>query len=133
MANNNSTNKIEDTANDMLEVLRSSMDQGLSTTEQKIRENPLAAVGIAAGAGFIFRFRVIRSLIGAAVTVALFLIKPAILVVAVMRLVDMLKEVSPEEEASKSTSTGKRVASNRKSSPKLEMVDSPVEAEPANT
>ncbi len=117
-----SIKKFEDTANQAVEALKATYEQGRVTAEEKIREYPIAAVAGAAAVGFIFRFGVVRGLLGLTLRLAGLSVKPLLIVAALMKVVDLMKEVNPPAAPSTTTS-GRRKAV--KSSAPLELVDAP--------
>jgi hypothetical protein len=112
--------KLESSAVDSMESLKATLEQGRQTAEDKIREYPLAAVAGAAALGFVFRFGVFRGLMGLIFRLAIFSVKPALLVAALMKVVELMKDAAPA--ASPEAPTKKKAV---KSTHPLDLVDAP--------
>lgn len=125
--NNNNTadsiKKLEDTAGQAIESLKATYEQGRVAAEDKIREFPFAAVAGAAAFGFIFRFGVIRGLLGMVFRLAAFSVKPLLITAAIMKVADLMKESAPAA-ARPTPPSGTRKKAVKASAP-LELIDAP--------
>jgi hypothetical protein len=74
--------------------------------EEKIRENPVEAVGLALLIGFLVCLLPVGRLIGALLRVAFLLLKPALLVLGIIKAVEYYQQYRGEKR--EATATGEK-------------------------
>ncbi len=65
--------------------------------EDYVRESPSKAVGIAVFAGFVFALLPIGGIVGALIRLVFFLVRPALMVLGVMKAFEEIQRVSEEK------------------------------------
>jgi predicted lipid-binding transport protein (Tim44 family) len=113
---------LEDSANDAMKSLRSALDSGRVTAEDKVRESPMAALAGAAAIGYLFRLGIIGSLLGVVFRLVTILAQPLLIGAAIWKLMNMM------QESEKSSGDVSNIKSASTSKPRV--ISSPLEAAP---
>lgn len=121
MPNNNS---LEASANDALKSLKSALDTGRTTAEDKVRENPMAALAGAAAIGYLFRLGIIGSLLGITFRLVTILAQPLLIGAVIWKLMNLLQQ----SEAGSSEPLNLKSTASKK--PRATTTSSPMESAP---
>ncbi len=85
------TKNLEDAAMEAFQSVGDSCKEYRQCCEDKIREAPLASVACAAAAGFVLHVLPVTAIVGSVLRVALFLLKPALLVFGALKFYEVLQ------------------------------------------
>lgn len=85
------TKNLEEAAMEAFQSVGESCEEYRQCCEDKIREAPLASVATAAAVGFLVHILPVTAIVGSVVRIALFLLKPALLVFGALKLYEVLQ------------------------------------------
>ena len=97
-----SKSTLETITSEFFDNANSSCEQAYRETEEKIRTSPMAAVGIAAAAGYVFAFLPAGKLLGLTIRTVIFTQKPALLIFGAIKVVQAISECSCNKSAGES-------------------------------